>query len=405
MEPEIRSISANELETFQRTMGVPFFFDPRPETVERFGKTIDLERLRAAFDGDQMVATFGAFSLRMAVPGGILPTAGTTVVTVLPTHRRRGLMRTLMTQHLTEVYERGEPLAALWASESSIYSRFGYGSATERAWMTLDKPHARLREPIDTDGSMQMLDRDEAMKVFPSVYEHSLPNRPGMSERNQAWWEHRILADPKELRFGGTEHRRVLHVREGAPAGYVIYRTRTDVETGKTQLQLVELIGADADAEKALWQYIFGVDLVSSIVHWNQPVDDPLHWWLEQPRMMERKLMDGVWVRPVDVVAALEGRCYSSAGSLVFRMHDELCPWNEGVYQLKVGDDGTACCRATDADPVIEWRPEGLGAAYLGGHRFRELGRAGVVTGKPDALNRADAMFNWDPLPWCPELF
>lgn len=405
MDLQIRPIAADELDTFQRTMGVPFFFDPPPEMAERFAKTVELDRLTAAFDGDQMVATFGAFSLQMSVPGGVLPAAGTTVVTVLPTHRRRGLLRKLMTQHLAEVHARGEPLAALWASESAIYNRFGYGSATERAWMTLDKRDAELKEPVDIAGTMRMLDRDEALEIFPGVYQKVLPGRSGMSARNAAWWEHRILADPKELRFGATEQRRVLLLRDGQPAGYVIYRTRTDMEAGKTQLHLVELIGTDSAAEKALWQYIFGVDLVTSIMHWNQPVDDPLRWWLEHPRKMERKILDGMWVRPVDVVQALEGRRYSSAGTLTFRMRDEVCRWNEGVYRLDVDANGTARCEPTESDPELEWTPEALGAAYLGGHRFRDLGRAGVVTGPPEALNRADSMFSWAPLPWCPELF
>ena len=77
-------------------------------------------------------------------PGGRLPTAGTSVVAVAPTHRRRGILRAMMTQHLAEVHEKGEPLAALWASESSIYGRFGYGPASERAVMKLAKSFARF---------------------------------------------------------------------------------------------------------------------------------------------------------------------------------------------------------------------------------------------------------------------
>jgi len=405
MDLRIRSIEASELELFQRTMGVPFFFDPPPGMAERFEKTIELERLRAAFDGEQMVATFGAFTLQMMVPGGKLPTAGTTVVTVLPTHRRQGLLRTLMTQHLGEVHERGEPLAALWASESSIYGRFGYGSASERAVTKIDKSDARLREPDDISGSMRMVDREQAIRVFPEVYDQAMQSRPGMSTRDRSWWEHRILADPKDLRFGASEHRRVVHVREDRPVGYVLYRTRTDSQSWETELHVVELIGTDSDSEKALWQYLFGVDLISTISYWNQAVDDSLRWWLEQPREMERKITDGIWVRPVDVIAALEGRRYSSPGSLMFAMRDALCPWNDGVYQLDVDDGGAARCRLTDGTPDLEWTPEGLGSAYLGGHRVEELGRAGVIRGSAEALRRADAMFAWDRAPWCPELF
>ena len=156
---------------------------------------------------------------------------------------------------------------------------------------------------------------------------------------------------------------------------------------------------------EALWQYIFGIDLISSIVYWNQPVDDPLRWWLVQPRRMERRIEDALWLRPVDVAAALNERQYACAGAVVFCMRDELCPWNDGVYRLEVDGDGKACCQRTQADAEIDLTPYALGATYLGGHRFRDLARSGIVTGKADALKRIDAMFTWDPLPWCQEIF
>jgi predicted acetyltransferase len=405
MSVQIRPVSAGQLEAFQKTLGVIFGIEITPELVERFNNVLEVERLRGAFDGDQLVATFGAFSLRMSVPGGMLPVAGTTVVTVLSTHRRQGILRTLMTEHLAELYHRGEPLAALWASESSIYGRFGYGPASERVLMKLEKPFARMHEPPDIQGTMRMVERDEALRVFPAVFEKVARQRPGMYLRHPTWWEHRALGDPAALRRGATAHRRVLYVRDGQPMGYVIYRTKTDWAAGTAELELVELIGVDAEAKKALWQYLFGVDLISKISYWNQPVDDPLRWWLEQPRRMERTIEDALWVRPVDVAAALSGRRFSCAGSLVLRMHDQVCPWNDGVYRLQVDDQGTADCQRTDADAQIALTPYALGAIYLGAYRLRDLAHSGVVRGTPEALARADAMFTWDPPPWCQEIF
>ncbi len=405
MSVQVRPVSAEELETFQRTLGVIFGIDLTPELVQRFNNVLELERLRGAFDGDQLVATFGAFSLRMSVPGGMLPVAGTTVVTVLSTHRRQGILRTLMTEHLAELHLGGEPLAALWASESSIYGRFGYGPASERVLMKLDKPFARMHEPPDIRGTMRMVEREEALEVFPAVFEKVARQRPGMYLRHQNWWEHRALGDPAALRRGATAHRRVLYVRDGQPMGYVIYRTKTDWAAGTAELELLELIGVDAEAKKALWQYLFGVDLIAKISYWNQPVDDPLRWWLEQPRRMERTIEDALWVRPVDVAAALNGRRYSCAGTIVLRMRDQVCPWNDGVYRLQVDGQGKAECQRANADADIELGPYALGAVYLGAHRLRELARSGVVSGTPEALERADAMFTWDPPPWCQEIF
>jgi predicted acetyltransferase len=405
MSVQIRAVSADELEAFQRTLGVPFGFDPTPEHFTRFQNVFELDRLRAAFDGDQLVATFGAHSLHMTVPGNVLPAAGTTVVTVLPTHRRQGVLRMFMTEHMAELHHKGEPLAVLWASESSIYDRFGYGPATERAMARLEKPYARMREPVDVRASMRLVERAEAQQLFPAVYDVAAARRPGMISRSESWWSHRVLSDPEYMRRGATAHRRVLHVRDGRPAGYALYRTRTDLDQGTTEVRVIEVFGIDAEAEKALWQYLFGIDLVTSIVQWNQPIDAPLRWWLEEPRRMERKVEDALWLRPVDVAAALAGRRYSCTGSLALRVRDRLCPWNEGVWQLEADSNGVGRCRQANVEPDVELTPSALGMVYLGGHRFAALARSGLVTGTPEALRRADALFTWDPLPWCQELF
>ncbi|HUE16145.1 MAG TPA: GNAT family N-acetyltransferase [Planctomycetaceae bacterium] len=405
MSVHIRPISADEVEAFERAIAVPFLFDRTPETSERFRNVFELDRLRAAVDGDQFVATIGAHTAQIAVPGNILPLAATSIITVLPTHRRQGILRALMTDHLAELHRNGEPLAALWASESSIYGRFGYGPACERALARLEKPFARMQEPVDIAGSIRVVERAQAEELFPAIYDGVVPGRPGMLARSENWWKHRVLSDPEYLRRGRTAHRCALYSRDGRPAGYVIYRTRTDYERGATEVRVIELLGIDAAAEKALWQYLFGIDLTTSIHHWNQPVDDSLRWWLEQPRQLERKIEDSLWLRPVDVAAALAGRRYSCAGSLRLRVRDRYCPWNEGVWELVVDSDGIGRCRQVNAETELELTPDVLGMVYLGGHRFVTLGRCGLITGCPDALRRADALFTWNPLPWCAEQF
>ena len=375
-----------------------------PEATERNLKTIDPARLLAAFDGRQIVATFGAFDLKLTVPGSVAPTAGTTAVTVLPTHRRRGVLRQMMERHLSETHERGELLAALWASESSIYGRFGYGPATDRVMMTLPKPYAVMAEPMDIQGLMRFVDREEAQGTFPAIYAVACQKRPGMLARSDTWWRHRRLDDPEYIRQGATAHRRVLYERDGEALGYVIYRTRRVPDQGLVVL-VNDLTATEPQAERALWEFIFGIDLVSEIRAWYRPVDDPLLWWMEQPRRMERRIEDALWIRPIDVVGALNRRRYAVAGQVVFRMTDPLCPWNEGTYRLDVESCGMAECRRVEAPPTCDLTPFTLGAVYLGGHRFSALARAGLIAGKPESLRQLDAMFAWDPLPWCSEVF
>ncbi|ETX00234.1 MAG: hypothetical protein ETSY1_12000 [Candidatus Entotheonella factor] len=401
---ELRPPTPDEFDAFYQAEGIPFGYDAKPEAIERELKNIDPARLLAAFDGTQIVATFGAFDLKLTVPGSVAPTAGTTAVTVLPTHRRRGILRQMMERHLPEAHERGELLAALWASESSIYGRFGYGPATDRAIMTLPKPYAVMAEPMDIPGTMRLVDREEALATFPAIYAIACQQRPGMLARSDAWWRHRRLDDPEYIRQGATAHRRVLYERDGKPLGYVIYRTRRIPDKGLGVL-IADLTAAEPQAERALWQFVFGIDLVTEIRSGNRPVDDPLLWWMEQPRRMERRIEDSLWIRPIDVVGALNCRRYAAAGRVVFRMTDALCPWNEGIYRLEVEPCGMAECRRVDATPTCELTPFTLGAVYLGGRRFGALARAGLIAGKSESLGQLDAMFAWEPQPWCSEVF
>ena len=405
MSIEIRPIKQEQLEAFQLVMRAPFGFDPTPEMRENFSRTFELERLRAAFDGDQIVGTFGAFSFELSVPGGSLPMAGTTVVTVLPTHRRQGILTNMMADHFRELRDTGEPIAALWASESSIYGRFGYGPATELVEAEIAKPFARLVDPPNIAGTMRLVELEEALEVFPTVYEIVAKQRPGMYQRPENWWRERVLSDPEYRRHGSTAHRRVLHTRGDTPVGYVLFRTNTDRAAGKSKVKVVELTAIDAESERSLWQFLFGIDLVDSIGYWNLPTVSPLSWWLEQPRRLERKVEDALWLRPIDVVTALNGRRYPVAGSVTFRMRDELCDWNDGVFRLESDESGTGSCIPYEGDPQIELTPFALGSIYLGGHRLRDLAEAGLITGEASALRQADALFSWHCVPWCQEIF
>jgi predicted acetyltransferase len=310
-----------------------------------------------------------------------------------------------MADHFAELHRDGEPLAALWASESSIYGRFGFGPACELAKVKLAKPHAAMAHPVALQGTMRLLDHEEAFKELPEVYDKIVATRPGMFRRSARWWEHRVLSDPEEMRDGATAHRRVLHVRGGAAVGYVLYRNRFSRDRHVSEIVVVELLGVDAEAEKALWQYVFGLDLVTAIEYGNHPIDSPLYWWLVDPRRLERQILDSLWVRVLDVIQAMVARHYAFPGSLVFTVNDELCPWNEGTYQLDVREDGRAECMRTKRAGEIELSPYGLGALYLGGHRFQDLARAGVMRGNSAALRRADRMFAFERLPWCQEVF
>jgi predicted acetyltransferase len=407
VEFEIRAARREEIDDMHRTLGYGFGFDPPVEDTENLAETLELDRTRCAFEGSTLVATSGAFSLDLTVPGGSLATAGTTLIAVRSSHRRRGLLRAMMTAHLEDVRERDEPLAALWASESAIYRRFGYGTATYMCRVEIERAHAAFAKSFEAPGTFRLLERDEACKVLPEVYDQVRRQRPGHFAHSPSWWEHRRTFDPEYLRDGATRYRYALYEESGTPRGYLQYRTKrgnAEASLSDAQLRVIELQGVDRVARTALWRYALDVDLIHTIWAWNQPVDDVLPWLLADPRRLTQQVLDSLWVRVVDVPRALEGRAYSTPGRLVLSIYDSFCPWNQGVYELEA-EPGGASCRASAAEPELTLSVEALGAVFLGGNRLQQLAQAGWVEGSAEALRRGDALFSWDPLPWCPEMF
>jgi predicted acetyltransferase len=353
-----------------------------------------------------MVGTAGIFSFEMAVPGATLPVAGVTMVSVRPTHRRRGILTGMMRQQLREIRERGEAAAALWASESLIYGRFGYGLSSQNADLRIDRVRTELRYGTAADGVVREVTKEEALELFPAVYDRVRRTQPGFFSHSTAWWEHRVLLDEESQREGGTAQFRLVYEEAGEPRGYVIYRVSGSWENWlpNRTVRVLGLISETPAAYLALWQYIFGVDLIKEIEAPERSTEEPLYWMLSDPRRLERRIHDALWVRLVDVPAALSGRRYACEGRVVFDVHDSFVPEWSGRYVLEGGPAGSICKETTEtADVELDVRD--LGALYLGAHSTAPLVMASRVTGDKRALQKVDAMFRWSQAPWCPEVF
>jgi predicted acetyltransferase len=377
--------------------------EPDPARAERFSRLLPVDRMHAAWEDGVVVGGAGAFPFKLSVPGGAVQCAGTTAVGVAPTHRRRGVLRSMMRAQLDDAHERGEPLAALWASEEPIYRRFGYGIAGFAGEVEIPKEYIDFVEPRERTGRLRIVERDEALEAFPPIWAALARDRPGVFTRTRDWWELRALGDPPERRDGAGPKRFVLLERDGVPAAYAIYRHKMDWEAGVSngQVVVVEAIGAAPEAVAEIWRYLLDIDWVATINSWLLPLDHPLFFLLAHPRRMRYRSADGLWVRLLDVGAALSGRTYPGDGELVFDVRDAFCEWNEGRWRLV---DGVA--ERTDADADLALDVSTLGAAYLGGIRFAQLAQGGRVKElKPGAIERADGIFRHGLHPWCPEIF
>jgi predicted acetyltransferase len=380
------------------------YFNPPPseELLELFARTLPHERMHAAFEDSQIVGGAGAFPFELSVPGGSLPCAGVTGVGTQPTHRRRGVLRSLMDTQLRDVHDRGEPIAALWASEETIYGRFGYGIASWAGELTVPHERDAFVEPLDLgDPKVRFVTPEEARDLFPLIYDDVRRERPGMTSRNETWWNDRQLRMPEQE--ADAPRRFVVLELDDEPAAYAIYRTHFSFEAGSATSRLVvrEALGRTPRATAAIWRFLFDVDWMAVVEASLVPPDHPLFLLLASPRRARYRVADALWVRVVDVPAALSGRAYGEGGPLVLEVRDAVCEWNDGRWRLEGGS-----CDRTDENPDLVLDVSALGSAYLGAVSFNELHEALRLEELRDgAIERADALFAWRPLPWCLEIF
>ena len=397
MDIEIRTITEEEFGQWSKADGLGFGYHTTDEQVALSRSFTEVDRTFAAFDGSNIVGTTTTRTTAITIPGGSAKLGYVDDVSVIPTHRRRGIMTGMMRSQLDQMRERGEPMAALGASESLIYERFGFGIATWSAGWKIDRRHTSFKIPPLSGGSLDFIDDETARDEWPKLHARVVGDRPGMVHFNAEYWA-AALRDFGGLRPGTSEFFHVAYRRGERVSGLVSYRIRD------SSVLAVFLLGEDSEAEAELWRYCFGIDLMTDIEGFNRPTDDPLPWRLEDPRRLERSTHDQLWLRLIDVGAALESRSYDTHGELTLGVHDSFCEWNTGNYTLEAGPDGAAASRSRSS-PDIELTATELAAAYLDGVSFDTLARAGRVRAKSaEILDMADRMFRTPRAPWALEL-
>lgn len=404
MSIEIRPLPADRVADLLSPISTAFGMSLTETHITRMRSIPELEWRIGAFDGDSVVGGAGSYSFDMTVPGGAtVEIAGLTVVGVLPTHRRRGILRSMMRRHLDDARDRGQVVAALFASEGAIYGRFGYGLASIAGDVDLPRAYTAFIGPAAPPARVRFVSEEEAYPLFAPIWERVRLGTPGMLSRSEGWWRARRIGDPESLRGGRGPLQRVILELDGRPAAYALYRIVNTIghRDAGTPLEIAEAIGDTPEATRAIWRYLLDVDIVSSFHALQLPPDHPLMFLLAEPRRLGMRLRDALWVRLVDVGAALSRRKYGEGGPLVIEVEDTFCPWNTGRYRLA---GGVAERTVEAADLMLH--ADALGAAYLGGVGFTALAGAGrVIERTAGALRRADALFRGERAPWCPDTF
>ncbi len=365
---------------------------------------MEFDRSVGALDGNEWVATAGAYSMRLTVPGGEVAVSAITGVGVRPDFRRQGLLREMMDWLFDDARKHEEPVAVLLASEAAIYQRFGFGQASMASSFSFDPTSTTFRRPVDLGpgARVRLVDPSEALPVFSRIYEQVRPRTPGALDRVEARWRDWLLPDPEWLRHGDGVRLRALLEVDGEPRGFAIYRIQQGWSaTGPSEtLSVQEVIALDPDAEQVLWEWLLSMDLVRTITGRRAPVPHPLQHMLLEPRRLGLTVTDGLWLRILDLPAALEARGYVGSGTLVLDVVDDMFEANVGRWELAVAD-GRATVTRSDLAPDLELDIAALAAAYLGGFRFVDLAVTGRVRACQDgALERADALFTPSRSPW-----
>ncbi|WP_055416929.1 GNAT family N-acetyltransferase [Streptomyces pactum] len=406
---EPRVLRRDEWDTWYGTLVRAFGGIPEStEALELYRALTECDRSLGVWEGDACVGTAGAFSFRMTVPGGAeVAAAGVTMVGVAATHRRRGVLTSMMRRQLDDVRSWGEPLAVLTASEPAIYGRFGYGAATFQVNAEIDTNRVRLSVPDGTDDvRLRYAAPADVLDACEAVYARLVPGRPGMLARRPGW-ERLALLDPEGEREGASPLQCVVARRDGEVTGYARFRVRPawGSEGPGGTVVVDDLAGLDPATESALWRFLFGIDLTSALTVRGRPVDEAWQHQVSDIRRCRPVLRDALYVRLVDVGAALAARTYQTPVDVVFEVEDAFCPWNAGRWRL-CGDAKGASCEPTSDAADLALSVRELGAVYLGGVSLASLGAAGRVREvRRGALAQASVGFGSDVAPWLPHGF
>lgn len=363
---------------------------------------VEIDRLLVCTDGDTMAGSGGADSFDMTLPGGAqVPVAGVAYITTAPTHRRRGVQRSIMKRIHDDARERGDVASILWASQSLLYGRYGYGNTMPVHNWHIDLRHTSYEYAPEWSGCYVKVERDEAIPLMTEAYERTRPHRTGMITRTAKRWLYEIHPIETKDEFF------VIYVEGNDALAYARYTIDKDPDDEfKGTMHVVEAVAATDAAHAALWRYLFDQELVDDLKAHARPIDDPLVWMLAEPRRLRRTLTDAIWMKFLDIPAMLEQRTYPVADSLTLQIIDAETkePRNLAV---EFGTEG-GTCRDTNAAPDLVMNEAELSAMYAGAvecSMLADIGLVDVSVRTPDAALRADAVFRTSPAGWNPYHF
>ncbi|HET8950177.1 MAG TPA: GNAT family N-acetyltransferase [Solirubrobacteraceae bacterium] len=397
-------LTAADQDEFEAACHLAFHEVAHPGDIAMDQRVTPPERTVGVREDGAIVATGCVLPRELTVPGGAVQAAGVSAIGVIPGHTRRGHLAKMMRLLLDDAHAAGEPVAMLWASEGAIYGRFGFGIATRAVRYDVQLDRVALRRDVALpDAPPSVRTAADALEPMRAVHDRVRVARPGMLDRPGAWWERRTY-DPEHRRDGAGPLRAAVQPGpDGEPAGYALYAGKSswDDHGPAGSVTVRELVAETPEARAGLWRFLLGLDLMRTLQWRLAPDHDPLTHLLAGNDAVNRRAGDGLFVRLLDVGAALSARTYAADVDLVLEVDDPFCPWNSGRHRLRDGR-----CERTDEAADLALGAEALGSIYLGGTPLTALAGAGRARElRPGALQEATMAFRGAVEPWCPEIF
>jgi len=405
MTTEVRAARADEMNQFGLIGAYVYagaFGDGADNVVAQNNRP---EWTLCAFVDGRMAASYSCVPFTMRANGRAVAMGGVTAVGTLPEYRRQGLLRAITTRSLRDMRERGQAVAALWASQAAIYQRYGYALASALVSYRIDTVDVGFGDGNGGSARIARIDADAGYDVLKKIYIEFVEQRICYLHRAKPLWLNNVLSTTPAT---GPAHIAVAYAGDGKPIGYVVYHVRNEKiahPTRSQELVVKDLIWLTADAYRSLWSWLARHDLVGRITWLRAPVDDPALELFVEPRLLNAQTRDGIWLRIVDAPVALAGRGYQVEDSITLDIvQDDLTPWNAGRYTLDCSPGG-ATVTSSRGSADLTLTVKALASLYSGYRTPWQLAQWGLIDGDNAALERATRIFATRHAPHCPDNF
>ena len=402
-----KKINSENISDFAKAEAIAYTALASEYYINRLKKLATPDRAIALFDENKIIGTANSFGESISLPSNKkAKVAAVSYVSVMPTHRRQGILSEMMKIQLNEIHSiHKEPLAVLWPSESAIYGRFGYAPTHEKHY-SISKNNAKFLPQISSNNlKINFLNKKEAIECYVQVNNKLMESRPGVMELTNDWAERRIedlisnhLSNGPSYFIGIFDNK--------TPVGLVTYSIENNNDYGNmpASLHIWDILYLNIESAIKLWNFCLNIDLVEEIHAKGVPEDDVLEALLISPGDLNARLTTGLWIRIVDVINSLEARTYEHNGEIILKVDDSIIKDNNNTYLLNTNDKSTPKCEITSKNPDVEITIQGLSEIYLGTFDLNNLIASGNIKNKK-VIKTIKEIFKSESKPFCPMHF